>query len=75
MMDIKQVKYNLNKPVRLTLRRHNIDGNGFLLTGCIIRRKQNTGEFYYQAEVSEIKTGTVYIVALGDISPEGAETK
>lgn len=70
-MDIKQVKYNLNKPVRLKLRMHNIDGDDFLLTGCIIRRKQNTGEFYYQAEVSEVKTGTVYIVALGDISSEG----
>ena len=74
-MDIKQVKYNLNKPVRLKLRMHNIDGDDFLLTGCIIRRKQNTGEFYYQAEVSEVKTGTVYIVALGDISSEGDETK
>ena len=70
-MDIKQVKFNLNKRVRLTLRMHNIDGDDFLLTGCIIRRKQNTGEFYYQAEVSEVKTGTVYIVALGDISSEG----
>ena len=74
-MDNKQVKYNLNKPVRLKLRMHNIDGDDFLLTGCIIRRKQNTGEFYYQAEVSEVKTGTVYIVALGDISSEGDETK
>ena len=70
-MDIKWVKYNLNKPVRLKLRMHNIDGDDFLLTGCIIRRKQNTGEFFYQAEVSEVKTGTVYIVALGDISSEG----
>ena len=72
-MDIKQVKFNLNKRVRLKLRMHNIDGDDFLLTGCIIRRKQNTGEFYYQAEVSEVKTGTVYIVALGDISSEGVD--
>ena len=70
-MDIKQVKYNLNKPVRLKLRMHNIDGDDFLLTGCIIRRNAKIGDFYYQAEISEVKTGTVYIVALGDISSEG----
>ena len=76
-MELKQVKYNLNKPVRLTLRRHNVNGKHFILTGCIIRRKKDTGDFYYQAEVSEVKTGTVYIVALGDISTEGEgdETK
>ena len=70
-MDIRQVKYNLNKPVRLTLRRHNIDGDDFILTGCIIRRKKDTGDFFYQAEISETKTNTVYITSLSDISAEG----
>lgn len=70
-MDIRQVKYNLNKPVRLTLRRHNIDGDDFILTGCIIRRNTKTGDFYYQAEVSETKTSTVYYTSLDDISAEG----
>lgn len=70
-MDIRQVKYNLNKPVRLTLRRHHIDGDDFVLTGCIIRRKKDTGDFFYQAEISETKTNTVYITSLGDISAKG----
>jgi hypothetical protein len=70
-MDIKQVKYNLNKPVRLKLRMHNIGGDRFILTGCIIRRKKDTGDFYYQAEVSETKTSTVYYTSLDDISAEG----
>lgn len=72
-MELKQVKYNLNKPVRLTLRMHNIDGDRFILTGCIIRRNTKTGDFFYQAEISEVKTGTVYIVALGDISDISTE--
>ena len=70
-MELKQVKYNLNKRVRLTLRRHHIDGDDFVLTGCIIRRKKDTGDFFYQAEISETKTNTVYITSLGDISAKG----
>lgn len=70
-MDIKQVKYNLNKSVRLKLRMHNIDGDRFILTGCIIRRNTKTGDFFYQAEISEVKTSTVYYTSLDDISAEG----
>lgn len=72
-MDIKQVKFNLNKRVRLTLRRHYIDGDDFVLTGCIIRRNAKTGDFYYQAEISEVKTKAVYFTALDDISTEGGK--
>jgi hypothetical protein len=70
-MELKQVKYNLNKPVRLTLRRHNVNGEHFIFTGCIIRKKKDTGDFFYQAEVSETKTSTVYYTSLDDISAEG----
>ncbi len=64
-MDISRVKYNLGKDVQLRLPRHYVDEK-FLLSGCIIRKKP-TGEFFYQAELIDRKSGSIVIVSLRDI--------
>lgn len=65
-MDISRVKYNLGKDVQLRLPRHYIDGP-YQLTGCILRRN-NTGEFFYQAELIDKASGSIVIASLEDIS-------
>lgn len=65
-MELGEVKYNLGKPVRLKLPRHYVD-NEYLLTGCILRKKTN-GEYFYQAELSDMESKSIVIAALGDIS-------
>lgn len=73
-MEIGQVKYNLGKPVRLSLPRHYVDGDGeYLLTGCILRKK-STGEFFYQAELTDTASGSLIIASLDDISAIGSPT-
>lgn len=71
-MDISRVKYNLGQPVRLMLPRHFVDGK-YLLSGCIFRKKEN-GDFFYQAELTEVKTGTVIIASLENIFEVGSPT-
>ena len=65
-MELGEVKYNLGKPVRLKLPRHYVDKE-YLLTGCILRKKTN-GEYFYQAELSDMESNSIVIAALGDIS-------
>lgn len=65
-MELSEVKYNLGKPVRLQLSRHYVDKE-YLLTGCILRKKP-TGEFFYQAELSDIASKSIVIASLDDIS-------
>lgn len=65
-MELGEVKYNLGKPVRLKLPRHYVDKE-YLLTGCILRKKTN-GEYFYQAELSDMESKSIVIAALGDIS-------
>lgn len=65
-MELTEVKYNLGKPVRLQLARYYVDKE-YLLTGCILRKKSN-GEYFYQAELSDMKSKSIVIAALGDIS-------
>lgn len=48
-MDIRDVKKNLNRKVRY-------QGGGYVLTGCIIRRSDKTGKFFYQAELTDSVT-------------------
>lgn len=67
-MELSEVKYNLGKPVRLQLSRHYVDKE-YLLTGCILRKKP-TGEFFYQAELSDIASKSIVIASLDDISVE-----
>lgn len=71
-MDISRVKYNLGQTVRLVLPRHYVDGE-YLLSGCILRKNEN-GEFFYQAELTEAKTGSVIIAKLENIFEIGSPT-
>lgn len=71
-MEIGEVKYKLGKPVRLSLPRHYVDGE-YLLTGCILRKK-STGEFFYQAELADMVSGSLVIASLGDVSAIGSPT-
>lgn len=65
-MEIGEVKYNLGKPVILTLSRHYVNEE-YLLTGCILRKKP-TGEFFYQAELTDKASGSLVIASLDDVS-------
>ena len=67
-MEISELKYNLNKKVRLVLKRHYVD-SVYVLTAGIIRRDEQTGEFFYQAEVKD-SSGSVSIVSLDDVHKE-----
>ena len=69
-MELGEVKYNLGKPVRLSLPRHYVDGE-YILTGCILRKK-STGEFFYQAELTDMASGSLVIASLDDISAIGS---
>lgn len=71
-MDISRVKYNLGQRVRLVLPRLYVDGE-YLLTGCILRRNDDGG-FFYQAELSEMDTGSAIITSLEDILEIGSPT-
>lgn len=64
-MDITVVKRHLNQPVF-----YEIDGElvKYKLTACILRLNKKTGEFYYQAELRDIKANfSVIIVNLEDV--------
>lgn len=65
-MKLSEVKYNLGKPVHLKLSRHYVDKDYFL-TGCILRKK-STGEFFYQAELSDMESKSTVIASLDDVS-------
>ena len=59
-MNISRVKRNLNK-------KGVYRGTDYLLTGCIIRQNQK-GEFFYQAELSDLSAkSSVVISSLDEI--------
>lgn len=51
-----EIKRSLNKPVRFTNRKLYIEGATYILTGAVFRRDKKTGEFYYQAELTDPTT-------------------
>ena len=67
-MELAEIKRSLGKPVRLVLKRHNVDEN-YVLSGCILRLNKEKESFFYQAELIEMGTGTVIIAALEDVLP------
>lgn len=71
-MDISRVKYNLGQTVRLVLPRHYVDGE-YLLSGCILRKNEN-GEFFYQAELTDVNSRAVIIAKLENIFEVGSPT-
>lgn len=68
-MEIGEVKAALGKKVRFRDDRLFCDGD-YILTGCIIRRSER-GQFYYQAEIQDLKQqNAVCIVPLEKITKE-----
>ena len=66
-MDISEVKQNLGRRVRVLNERLLIDGE-YILTGCIIRRSER-GQFYYQAEIQDLRQqNSVSIVDLDKLA-------
>ncbi len=68
-MKITEVKTYLNKSVRFISKKLNIDNddNDYLLTACILRQNSQ-GEYYYLAELTDIKQkNSVIIVNLDEI--------
>ncbi len=72
-MELPEIKRNLEKPVRLVLKRHYVDGK-YILSGCILRMNRERTGFFYQAELREISTGTVIVAALEDVYPLNGKT-
>lgn len=65
-MTEREVKRNLNKPVRLTNERLYIEGSDFILVGAVIRR--NGKDFFYQAILQDLRNGnSVLVCKLEDI--------
>ena len=66
-MNITEVKTYLNKFVRFTNKKLNINTE-YLLTACILRQNSK-GEYYYLAELTDVKQrNSVVIVNLNEIT-------
>ena len=66
-MKLEQVKYNLNRRVLCTIPKMYLENAPFILRACILR-ETDKGEFYYQAEIQDMKAPhCVLIVKLEDI--------
>lgn len=71
-MKIADVKTYLNKQVRFTSQKLKIDNN-YILTACILRQNDK-GEYYYLAELTDIKQrNSVIIVNLNEIKEKEIE--
>ena len=56
-MNDTDIKKSLNRPVRFK------GEDRYILTGGIIRKNKKTNEFYYQAELIDIRTGNSVVYA------------
>ena len=65
-MNIAEVKANLNRNVKLQIPIHNIDAE-YKLSGCVIRRNES-GDFFYQAELQDLNNGSIVIAALENVN-------
>ena len=63
-----EIKRSLNRPVRFTNPKLYTEGAEYILTGAVFRRDKKTGEFYYQAELTDknVKHSVIYC-RLGEI--------
>lgn len=61
-MKPNEIRENLNRPVRFTNPKLYIDGAEYVLTGAVFRRDTKTGEFFYQAELTDrnVKHSVIY---------------
>lgn len=55
-MQPSEIRAALNLPVRFTNPKLYIEDAEYILTGAIFRRDRRTGEFYYQAELTDPTT-------------------
>lgn len=63
-MELREVKRHMNRTVCFR-------GAPYRLTGVIFRRRAETGEDYYQAEILDVRNGnSVVICSLDDIESE-----
>lgn len=61
-MQPTEIRAALNSPVRFTNPKLYIENAGYILTGAVFRRDKKTGEFYYQAELTDrnVKHSVIY---------------
>lgn len=55
-MQPTEIRAALNSPVRFTNPKLYIENAGYILTGAVFRRDRQTGEFFYQAELTDPTT-------------------
>ena len=55
-MNPTEIRAALNRPVRFTNPKLYIEGAEFVLTGAVFRRDRHTGEYFYQAELTDPTT-------------------
>lgn len=55
-MQPSEIRAALNLPVRFTNPKLYVEGAEYILTGAVFRRDRRTGEFYYQAELTDPTT-------------------
>lgn len=67
-MKPNEIRENLNRPVRFTNPKLYTEGAEYILTGAVFRRDPRTGEFFYQAELTDknVKHSVIYC-RLGEI--------
>jgi hypothetical protein len=61
-MQPSEIRAALNLPVRFTNPKLYIEGAEYMLTGAVFRRDRRTGEFYYQAELTDPTTNNSVII-------------
>ena len=70
-MQPHEIRAALNQPVRFTNPKLYIDGAEYVLTGAVFRRDKKTGEFFYQAELTDPTTkNSVIYCRLEEIESE-----
>lgn len=52
-MNPTEIRAALNNPVRFTNPKLYIENAEYILTGAVFRRDKKTGEFFYQAELTD----------------------
>ena len=55
-MNPTEIRAALNNPVRFTNPKLYIENAEYVLTGAVFRRDKKTGEFFYQAELTDPTT-------------------
>jgi hypothetical protein len=61
-MQPHEIRAALNQPVRFTNPKLYTEGAEYILSGAVFRRDKKTGEFYYQAELTDknVKHSVIY---------------